>query len=173
MLVFAGTDGDDPVSRSAKLKALQDIFAEPNASALEMLPADALSKANAKRGIQLVINSHGNQDTFADMTPDQLYARLVSKGFQNGAFQSLHLIACNVGQQDQRGTIVSNFAHDLNLLFKQKLVDIALYAPRGLISYRLQTATQSGESFKKVMAIVIRAPEKDYSLKDGMLRVMA
>ena len=173
MLVYAGNDGDDPASRAAKLKALQAIFAEPGVSALAMLAADALSKANAQRGTRLVINSHGNQDTFADMTPDQFYAELVSKGFQNGAFQALYLVACNVGQQNQRGAIVGNFARDLDLLFKQQLVDIALYAPRGVVSYTLQTVTQRGESFKKVTAIVIRAPEKDYSFKEGMLRVMA
>jgi hypothetical protein len=172
MLVYAGMEGDNAAERSAKLKALKEHYNESDPTALEMLAATALGKSNTSRGTKLVINSHGNVDTFADLSAKAFYDKLVGKGFQNGAFQSLYLIACDVGQQDQKNTIVSNFARDLNLLLKQNQVDIALYAPRGVVTYAAKTVTQSGQSFYQVTGIAVHTPERDYPLDEGMLKVM-
>ena len=172
MLVFAGMENDAAAERAAKLRALQDYFAESNATALEMLAPNALSKENANRGKQLIINSHADVNHFAGMNAKSLYEKLVSKGLENGAFQSLYLIACEAGQRNRKGVIVGNFAHDLNSVFKQNQVDIALYAPRGAVTYAVQTFTQDGVSNCEVANIMIHSPERDYPLSRGMLRVI-
>jgi hypothetical protein len=172
MLVFAGMDADDVAKRAAKLQALGEHYRESNPTALQMLGPKALSKSNADRGTKLVINAHGSGETFAGLDVISFYHELAGKGLQNGAFQSLYLIACDNGKQDRQEAIVSNFAHDLKLLLKQNQVDIALYAPRGRIRYSLQSVAQNGASAYQVTAIVVHSSERDYPLSEGMLRVI-
>jgi hypothetical protein len=173
MLVFAGMDADDTAKRAAKLKALQEHYRESIPTDLQMLAPTALGKENAYRGTKLVINAPGSMETFAGRDVMSFFNELASKGFQNGAFQSLYLIACDNGRQDRDEAIVSHFAHDLKLLFKQNQLDIALYAPRGRVRYSLQTISQNGENTCQVTAIVVHSAERDYPLSEGMLRVMA
>jgi hypothetical protein len=173
MLVFAGMDADDSARRAAKLMALQDHYRESLPLCLDLLAPGALSKQNADRGTKLVINAPGTLRYFAGLDVNSFYEELVGKGFQNGAFQSLYLIACDDGRQEQHGPIVSHFAHDLKLLFKQSQIDIALYAPRGRVRYSLQSIAQSDEDIYQVTAIVVHSAERDYPLSEGMLRVMS
>ena len=172
MLIFAGMDTDDAAKRAAKLLALRDYYQESMPLHLQRLAPSALSKQNADRGTKLVISAPGNMRSFAGLDVNSFYEELVSKGFQNGAFQSLYLIACDEGRQDQHGPIVSHFAHDLKLLFKQSQIDIALYAPRGRVRYSLQAIAQNNENTYQVTAIVVHSAELDYPLSEGMLRVM-
>jgi hypothetical protein len=172
MLVFAGMDADDTAKRAAKLNALQEHYQESIPTGLQMLAPTALSKENPYRGTRLVINAPGNMKHFAGLDVDSFYEELARRGFQNGAFQSLHLIACDNGKQDRDEAIVSHFAHDLKLLFKQRQVDIALYAPRGRVRYSLQTISHNGENTYQVTAIVVHSAQRDYPLSEGMLRVI-
>jgi hypothetical protein len=173
MLVFAGMDTDDAAQRAAKLMALRDHYGESVPLGLPLLGPTALSEQNTDRGTRLIINAPGSMRYFAGLDVNSFYEKLVSKGFHNGAFQSLYLIACDDGRQDRHEAIVSHFAHDLKLLFKQSQIDINLYAPRGRVKYSVQTIVHNGENTYQVTAIVVHSAERDYPLSEGMLRVMS
>lgn len=173
MLLYAGLDGDKADERGAKLKALQQYYKESDPRAWNMLGPTDLSKTNAKRGTQLLVNSHGNRDTFADMDAPTFYNKLVANGFQDGSFGALYLLACNVGQQDQGGLILTNFARDLYALLRQHQINSKLYAPRGTLTYDVKTETKSGQTYYVVTNIYIHTPERNYPLDQGMLLVQS
>ncbi len=172
MLTYMGLPDDAQDVRAAKLKALKAAYNTSDATAFAMLPATALSKQNAARGDKLVVNSHGNAGVFAGYTPDQFMEQLTSKGFEEGAFPAVYLMACMVGIQAQDNSIYDNFARDLKRLFVGHGITAKLYAPRGLLSYTVADKQVSGQTVKEVTDIFIRTPERNYPLSEGVLLVM-
>jgi hypothetical protein len=173
MLIFAGLEEDKIDERAAKLKALQNYYHETNPRPWNMLGATDLAPSNKDRGKQLIVNSHGNRTSFADMDANKFYSKLVEKGFQDGSFEALYLMACKVGQQDQRGVILENFARDLFGLLRAKGVNLKLYAPRGTLTYEVKTETKLGQSYYVVTNMYIESPERNYPLAEGMLLLNA
>lgn len=171
MLVFAGMEGDSAPIRAAKLKALQQYYRESDPRPLNMLGPSDMAKSNTNRGDKLVVNSHGNRGVFAGMDADQFVQELQTKGFVNGSFKAIYLMACNVGEQDQQGTIFNNFARDVYRIFVNQGIQIKVYAPRGLLTYKLDKKTKSGETYYEVTSMFIRTPERDYPLDEGVLLV--
>lgn len=171
MLTFMGLDFDSAPARSAKLKALQDYFDTSDPKAFNMLSGTALSAANSERGDSLYVNSHGNRSVFAGYDAQQFFDLLEAKGFENGAFDSLYLLACSVGEQAQDNSILNNFARDLHRIFVTSGIDIKLYAPRGTLTYSVRTETKSGQSYLVVTDIFIASPERNYPLREGLLLV--
>ncbi len=170
MLVYVGMEGDKADERGAKLKALKTIFNEPaDARALNMLSGTDLATTNQNRGKNLVVNSHGNDNTFADKSAKQFYADLVAKGFSAQSFEKIYLIACSVGVQAQDNSIVRNFARDLFTIFQQNGVTAKIYAPRGVVTYKVHTENKLGQSFYVVDSIVVATKEREYPLMEGLL----
>lgn len=172
MLTYMSLDHDSQPIRAAKLKALQDYFKTPPATAFAMLSADSLAKTNAKRGDILVVNSHGNGKVFAGYDAVAFFAQLTAKGFTDGSFKSLYLMACKVGVQAQDNSILDNFAKDLNRLLNINGIEIKVYAPRGLLSYILKEVRKDGQTFYEVTKIYIGTAEREYPLDEGLLLVM-
>jgi hypothetical protein len=171
MLVFFGLDQDSADERGAKLKALQAYFKETNPQALNMLSASDMAPSNTAHGKRLVVNSHGNVKTFAGMDAATFLAALQAKGFAEGSFNEVYLMACKVGAQDQTNTIAANFAKDLKRLLIGAGITTKLYAPRGTLRYTVHTETKLGQTFYVVDKMVIACPEADYPLDQGMLLV--
>jgi len=171
MLTFLGLDGDVAAERGAKLKALQAYFKESDPRAFNMLGATELSTSNKSRGKRLIVNSHGNVASFAGQNPDAFFALLQGKGFGEGSFDEVWLMACQVGAQNQTNTIADNFARDLKRVFVNNGITAKLYAPRGTLTYQVHTQTESGQTYYVVDAMVIACPERNYPLSEGMLLV--
>jgi len=171
MLIFAGLEGDPADERAAKLKALQDYYHESAPRAWNMLGASDMAKSNTNRGSNLVVNSHGNRTTFAGMDAQHFFDALTAKGFQEGSFQAVYLMACKVGQQSQDTSIHENFARDLFRLFRQNAMSSKLYAPRGTLTYELHTETKLGQTYWVVDKMYIKTPERNYPLSEGVLLV--
>lgn len=171
MLVFLGLDWDSAAERGAKLKALQTYFGSSDPKAMNMLADNSLSKSNFDRGSMLIVNSHGNRTHFAGKTAQQFFDLLKSKGFGQGSFSKLYLMACKSGEQDQSGAITENFARDLHRIFVNHGITCMIYAPRGLLTYKLTLDTRNGQTFWVVTDMVISSPERDYPLDQGMLLV--
>lgn len=171
MLVYAGLDGDAADERGAKLKALQDYFHESSPRALNMLGATDLATSNGNRGKNLVVNSHGNRNTFADMDASHFLTTLQAKGFQESSFEAVYLMACKVGQQSQDNSIYDNFARDLFGLFRQHGISAKLYAPRGLLTYDVHKESKLGQTYWVVDKMYIATPERNYPLNEGLLLV--
>jgi hypothetical protein len=172
MLTYMSLDHDSQPIRAAKLKALQDYFKTPQATAFAMLLADSLASTNTKRGDTLVVNSHGNGKVFAGYDAAEFLKQLNSKGFAAGSFKSLYLMACKVGVQAQDNSILYNFAKDLKGLLNRNGIDIKVYAPRGLLSYSLKEVKKEGQTFYEVTKMYIGSPEREYTLDEGLLLVM-
>lgn len=171
MLVFLGLDWDSAPERSAKLKALQKEFGSSDAKAMNMLGAESLSASNYDRGPVLIVNSHGNRDTFAGLNAQQFFDLLKSKGFGPNSFGKIYLMACKAGEQDQAGTIHDNFARDLRRIFNQHQIPCAIYAPRGTLAYKVKAESKNGQTYLVVTKTYIKTPERDYPLSEGMLLV--
>ena len=171
MLVYCGMEGDKADERGAKLKALQGYFKESDPHALNMLGAADLSKSNTARGTRLVLNSHGNVTTFADLAPDAFLHALQAKGFAAGSFDEVWLMACQVGNQNQTNTISNNFARDFKHLLATNGIGSKVYAPRGTLTYQFHVESKSGQNFYVVDAMTIACPERNYSLSEGVLLV--
>ncbi len=171
MLIYYGLTGDSQSERGAKLKALQAYFKTTDPHALNMLAGDALSASNSDRGKDLIVNSHGNKDTFAGFNAQGFYQTLVSKGFGSGSFNSIYLMACQVGEQAQDNSIYGNFARDLHRVFIQNGIEAKIYAPRGTLTYDVVEKQASGQRYWEVVRMYIKSPEKDYTLKEGILLV--
>lgn len=172
MLTYMALPDDPQDVRAAKLKALQAFYKTSDATAFAMLPATGLSRQNAARGDILVVNSHGNAGVFAGYTPEQFLEQLRSKGFEEGAFSAVYLMACQVGVQAQDNSILNNFARDLKRLFVTNGITAKLYAPRGMLSYQLSDRQVSGQTIKEVTDVFIRSPERNYPLGEGVLLVV-
>jgi hypothetical protein len=172
MLVYVETKGDSMEWRIAKLEALRKHYKESAPAVFNSLSANDLSKSNSNRGDKLIVNSHGNVNVFAGMDADQFYKALVGKGFENGAFKSMYLIACDVSKQDQKNSIYDKFALDLFRIMRANDINIKLYAPRGTVTYNVIIRKAESEEYIQVTSIVIDCPEKVYTLDEGMLLVM-
>lgn len=171
MLTFMGLDFDNAPTRAAKLKALQDYFKTSDATAFHMLADNAMATTNAGRGKDLVVNSHGNSKVFAGYSAQQFFDLLLSKGFEQGSFDRLYLMACSVGEQHQDNGLIDNFARDLHRILIGAGINIKLYAPRGYLAYKLHTETKSGQTYYVVDKTYIKSPERDYPLSEGLLLV--
>jgi hypothetical protein len=171
MLIFAGLEGDAPALRAPKLKALQEYYHESAPRAWNMLGASDMAKSNTNRGSNLVVNSHGSLTTFARMDAQQFFDALTAKGFQEGSFQAVYLMACEVGQQSQKNSILENFARDLFSLFQQNSIPSKLYAPRGTLAYDLHSETKLGQTYWVVDKMYIKTPERNYPLNEGVLLI--
>lgn len=173
MIIFYGDD-DGTVSRAAKLKALQRHFGEKEGGrAINMLPADGLSAKSGTKGEKLIVNAHGNTNSFRGKDAQELFQILLGKGLTKQRFGSIYLIACNVGEQAQDNSIVQNFARDFahRIRIDDRTSGIKVYAPRGVVTYTTVTRTTEGQQYKEVTGIVVRTPEKDYQLDEGLLLV--
>lgn len=171
MLTFMALDWDNQALRSAKLKALQDYYQTTAPTAFNMLSAGAMSPDTSGRGDTLVINSHGNAQVFAGYDPDQFYAELVSKGFAEGSFSAVYLMACKVGHASQDNSIITNFARDLKRVLVNNGISAKLYAPRGTLSYTYEERQASGQTYYVITDTFIKTPERNYPLIEGMLLV--
>ena len=171
MLTYMALDWDHQSYRAAKLKALQAFYGTTEAKAFAMLAADAMSPANKDRGPDLVINSHGNAQVFGGYDPAAFLTQLQGKGFQNGSFKAIYLLACKVGEASQDNSIVTNFARDLKLALTGAGIDVKLYAPRGTLDYDIVEETRLGQTVPVVTRIFIDTPERQYPLSEGMLLV--
>lgn len=172
MLVFLGLDWDSAPERGAKLKALQEYYGTSDPRAMNMLAADSLAPTNSARGSELIINSHGNRKTFSGLDAQKFFDLLKSKGFQQGSFGKIYLMACLSGQQDQAGIITENFARDLHRIFVNHGITCMIYAPRGFLTYSVSEKTERGQKYWSVDKIYIKAPERNYPLSEGMLLVV-
>jgi len=172
MLTYMSLEGDSQAERSAKLKALKEYFGTSDPKAFAMLDKAAMSPTTTDRGDTLVINSHGNGSVFAGYDAQQFFDELVSKGFANGSFEKVYLMACNVGEQAQDNSILNNFAKALKPILNMNGIDVKLYAPRGTLTYRVKTEQASGQTYYKVTGMFIRSPERNYPLSEGMLLVV-
>lgn len=171
MLTYMSLVWDNQAIRSAKLKALQDYYKTTPAKAFNMLSGDAMATTTAKRGAALIINSHGNAKVFAGYDPDAFLAQLQSKGFAEGSFQSVYLMACKVGEASQDNSIITNFARDLKRKFVGHGITAKLYAPRGTLAYAYKEKHASGQTYYEITDTYIKTPERNYPLSEGMLLV--
>lgn len=171
MLVFLGLDWDSAPMRAAKLKALQDYFSTSAAKALTMLSGTALSKANSERGKVLVINSHGNEQVFGGYDAEAFMQQLQARGFEDGAFDAVYLMACNSGKQDQDNTTINTFATQLKRKFANAGVKTKLYATRGTLTYRYKTEQVDHQTFYVITEMYVHSPERNYPLSEGLLLV--
>lgn len=172
MLTYMSLEHDSQPKRSAKLKALKEYFRTSDPKAFAMLDNTALSPANKDRGDTLVINSHGNGKVFAGYDAQQFFDQLSSKGFANESFQAVYLMACKVGEQAQDNSILNNFAKDLKRILSSHDIDVKLYAPRGILRYKLAEEHASEQTWYKVTEMFIASPERNYPLSEGMLLVV-
>ncbi|OAX57033.1 hypothetical protein [Xanthomonas graminis] len=171
MLIYVGLDGDQADQRGAKLKALQAHFGETESHALNMLSATALAPGNKARGKRLVVNSHGNVNVFAGLTPAAFLQQLLSKGLAKESFEEIALMACQVGAQSQTNSIAGNFAKELKRLLVQQGIVAKLYAPRGTLTYVVHQEQTLGQRFYVVDSMHIACPERNYPLQEGLLLV--
>ncbi len=171
MLTFMGLDWDSPPKRAAKLGALRKYFKTSEPHAFNMLTGTDLSTINATRGSTLVVNSHGNSSIFAGYDGDAFFAQLHAKGFEEGAFDSVYLMACNISEQHQDNHPINTFAKRLRRLFNEANITSKIYAPRGKLAYRLRKEQKSGQSFWVVTDMYIKSPERNYPLDEGLMLV--
>jgi hypothetical protein len=171
MLIFAGLEGDPAPLRAAKLKALQDYYRESAPRAWNMLGPTDLAKSNRNRGTTLVVNSHGNNKSFGGMDAQQFFAALQEKGFEDGSFEAVYLMACSVGEQSQDNSIYGGFALDLFRLFREHTISAKIYAPRGFLTYVYHEERKEQETYYVVDKMYIATPERNYPLSEGVLLV--
>ena len=171
MLVFAGLEGDSAPDRAAKLKALQAYYKESSPRPLNMLGPTDMATSNGNRGKKLVVNSHGNREVFAGFDAESFFAQLESKGFAEGSFDAVYLMACLVGEQAQDGSIYDGFARDLFSVFRSNGITAKVYAPRGLLTYTIKQVTKDGQQYPEVVDMYIETPERRYPLSEGVLLV--
>ncbi|MEM9619767.1 MAG: hypothetical protein AAF936_17580 [Pseudomonadota bacterium] len=171
MLTFMGLDWDSAPKRAAKLAALRKYFKTGEPHAFNMLTDTELSKANASRGASLVVNSHGNSSVFAGCDADTFFSMLKGKGFEEGAFTSIYLMACNISEQHQDNRPIDTFAKRLRRLFNEAQITCKIYAPRGKLSYCLRKEQKSGQAFWVVTKMYIKSPERNYPLDEGLLYI--
>jgi hypothetical protein len=172
MLTFFSLPNEESADeRGAKLKALQDYFHTGEPLAFRLLGDRSLSTLNKDRGDILVVNAHGNANVFAGFDADQFLGALESKGFGANSFSAIYLMACSVGIQAQDNSIYDNFAKDLQRAMSGRNISVKLYAPRGVLNYKVHKETKLGQSFYVVDEMYISSPERNYSLKEGLLLV--
>ena len=171
MLTFMALEWDNQALRSAKLKALQDYYHTTPGKAFAMLARDAMSPTTSGRGDKLVINSHGNSKVFGGYDPRAFLEELYSKGFDEGSFPEVYLMACKVGLASQDNSIITNFARDLKRLFIGDGITAKLYAPRGTLTYEYREEHASGQTYYVITKMYIETPERNYPLEEGMLLV--
>jgi hypothetical protein len=140
-----------------------------------MLKSDSLSGTKSEKE-WLIVNAHGNTDAFSGRNADQLYNELRSKGLTNKRFDRIYLMACNVGEQAQDNSIISNFANSFNqkVLQDSETAGIGVYAPRGTLTYTV-SRTQSGvNTIVKVTRVYVvdDRTNDEYSLETGISKVM-
>jgi len=145
--------------RAAKLKKLQSYFDTSDATAFYMLSEDALSKSNKKRGDILVINSHGNAHEFARYRPDAFLDMLTSKGFEEGSFKAIYLMACRSAQQPEDNGALGTFAVGLKRLLNMRGIDCKVYGTRGNLSYTLEEHdTDGGMTYFEATDMWVKSP---------------
>ena len=108
---------------------------------------------------------------FGGYDPAAFLTQLQGKGFQDGSFKAIYLLACKVGEASQDNSIVTNFARDLKLALTGAGIDVKLYAPRGTLDYDIVEETRLGQTVPVVTRIFIDTPERQYPLSEGMLLV--
>lgn len=171
MLTYMALDWDNQAARSAKLKALADYYHQPDFTAFKMLGADVMAPTKTGGKQKLIINSHGNANVFAGYSPESFLTQLMSKGFAEGSFPEIYLMACKVGEASQDNSIITNFARDLKRLLVGHGITAKLYAPRGILTYSLERKQASGQTYYTVTEMFIKAPERNYPLDEGMLLI--
>lgn len=172
MIIYYGEE--DGAMRSAKLEALKSFFKqEGNAVAMNMLKGDSLSGSKSEKE-WLIINAHGNRDTFSGRNAEQLYTELRGKGLTNKRFDRIYLMACNVGEQAQDNSIINTFAKDFYQPIYQndETAGIAVYAPRGVLTYVIDRTPNSGVTVVKVTRVYVADGNVEYPLETGLSRVM-
>ncbi|HKQ92233.1 MAG TPA: hypothetical protein VJZ77_16355 [Blastocatellia bacterium] len=175
MIIYYGEE--DSVTRNVKIEALKKHFGE-NGIAKEMrsLKSDSLAGGNEKEKETLVINAHGNTDAFSGKDAETLFNELLSKGLTNKRFESIYLMACNVGEQAQDNSILHNFAKafDGKVRFHANTKGIKVYAPRGILRYDIYTEKAENPllTLWRVRRVYIVGDKgEEYSLKEGLLLV--
>src|SRR5262249_1335732 len=164
MVVFFGEE--NAVSRSAKIKALQKFFNEPegsNPKALSMLEDGALG---GKGSENLIVSGHGNQNNFGaiGITGDKLFATFLDKGTTKKTSAKIYRMGCNVGQLAQDNSIVETFARDFARCVNttEETAGIKVYAPRGILSFTMEDKIVSGETVKTATAVNVVTAERTY-----------
>jgi len=174
MIIYYGEE--DGLMRAAKVEALKEHFGESGiAKEIRALGSDSLSGSNEKDKEKLIINAHGNRDAFNGKAAAELFNELVSKGLTNKRFGAIYLMACNVGEQAQDNSILQNFAKDFNRQVRThpNTKEIKVYAPRGILSYVIDTEQAGNLTKWKVRRVFIAGNDgMEYSLKEGLLLVM-
>jgi hypothetical protein len=179
MLIFYGANKsqDEAVLRAAKLKVLKAHFNESeHAKAVNMLADDELGAKSGVSNQTLIINAHGNQDSFQGFSADDLFAILRGKGFCRERWQNIYLIACKVGLQEQDNSVLSNFARDFNRLVQTtpETSGMKVYAPRGTVRYtgRHVKEVGNGQQTIEFTGVCVHTDERDYPLSEGLLLQM-
>jgi hypothetical protein len=172
MIIYYGEE--DGLIRAVKLEALKKHFGEKGiAKEMRSLNGDSLAGGNEKEKETLIINAHGNTDSFSGRDADALFDELLSKGLTNKRFESIYLIACNVGEQAQDNSILHNFAKAFNgkVLTHPNTKGIKVYAPRGIVTYDIypEKIENTLATAWKVRRIYIAGNDgKEYSLQEGL-----
>lgn len=169
MLVYLNVPKPGPIPDDL-LEALQDYYKTSPAVEFHTLDEDEMTPKNSKRGEDLVFVTHGNTHEFGGYSAEKFFELLQGKGFQDGSFKKIYLIACQAGAQAQDNSILDNFARSFWDVLNSNYFDVKLYAPRGTVVFNRPSYTfhiePSPQARKNPTA------EGNYSLKDGMLLVM-
>ncbi|MFD1743860.1 hypothetical protein ACFSE1_00125 [Rhizobium helianthi] len=169
MLVYLNVAKPGPIAADL-LEALQEYYKTSPPVEFHTLDTDEMTPENSKRGEDLVFVTHGNTHKFGGHDAEAFFELLQSKGFQNGSFEKIYLIACQAGAQAQDNSILDNFARSFWDVLRSNYFDVKLYAPRGTVVFNRPSNTFYIKPSPQARHDA--PPDRNYNLKEGMLLVM-
>lgn len=191
MLLFYGKpasdlSSDENASRAARLKALRAHFyawkqwsefaptqgdRQTHAIQFALNEHKKLSELAGDASI-LVLNAHGNSESFNGQHGEQLAANLLTLGIDAARTREVWVAACCVSEQEQDNSHPpSNLVKELYRHLREHLPEIKVYGPRALLSYgdKQLKPVGSGQNVIEYGRVYIRAPEKAYAFNEGWL----
>jgi len=131
--------------------------------------------ANKKE--KLIINGHGNPDQFMELSPFDLYDRLMAAGLNHDRFDAIYLLGCSVGGQFYSRSNVSNYMKLFAGAVKRgPAKKLKVYAPRAKIIYFFDEEYRHGHMVETVLDARIQVTDdddnvlEDYSFETGMMQ---
>ncbi len=194
MLLFYGKPmhhlkDDENLTRFARLAALRRHFfafkqwqdfsekmgdTQTHAMAMALKQGATLDQLKGDPDI-LVLNAHGNQNSFSGFSAEEVANDLFALGIVEAGTRQLWVAACNAGLQDQKNAGFSaTFTQQLNMRLKERMPEITVYGPRGIIRYGDKKVVDVGNGQKTMkygrVYIFDKKEQQEYPFEEGWVR---